>query len=70
MISRARFGPDNTAMRSAGTPVISVMTSLARLPVPTSMPFISDTITVPGPTCGAHSARLARRDWAGTESTR
>ena len=42
-ISRARFGPDSTATRSAPAPVTSQMTSLIRLVVPSSMPFISDS---------------------------
>jgi hypothetical protein len=70
MISAARFGPDSTAIRPALTPVTSAMTSLARFPVSTSMPFISDTITAPLPMCGAHTARLARKDCEGMESTR
>ncbi len=70
MISRARFGPDSTATRSAGTPVTSRMISLARNALPVSMPFISETITVWGGMCGAHAARHRRRDSAGTDSTR
>lgn len=51
-------------------PVTSVMTWLAGRPLPTSMPFISDTITVSVPMCGAQAARLALRDCAGMDSTR
>ena len=42
-ISRARFGPDSTAIRSGPAPVTSEMTSLIRLVVPSSMPFISES---------------------------
>jgi len=70
MISRARFGPDSTATRSALTPVTSVMIWLARRWLLCSMPFISDPITVSPPMCGAHAARLARRLCAGIDSTR
>lgn len=70
MTSRARFGPDNTATRPAGTSATSLMTSLARIPVPASIPFIADTITVPCAMLGAHNVRLALRDCAGMERTR
>ncbi|RPK34569.1 hypothetical protein EES39_35015 [Streptomyces sp. ADI92-24] len=70
MTSRAGFGPDSTATWSAERQATSAMTWLARSPEPTSMPFISDTITVSGPTHGAHAARPARRDCAAMDSTR
>ncbi len=45
------------------------MTSLIRFVVPSSMPFISEAMSVSGPIEPPHSARLARRVWAGTAST-
>ena len=39
-ISRARLGPETTAIRSGSTPATSAMTSLIRLVVPSSTPFI------------------------------
>ena len=47
-ISLARFGPETTATRSGPAPVTSAMTSLIRLVVPSSMPFIRLTSTVSG----------------------
>jgi hypothetical protein len=45
------------------------MTSLIRIAEPSSMPFISDTSTVPGASSGAQAARLPRRVWEGTART-
>ena len=59
-ISLARLGPLITAIRSGPAPVTSAMTSLIRLRVPSSTPFISETITASGAMCGAHSSRLPR----------
>ena len=40
IVSAARFGPLITTTRSTGTPAASTMTSLMRLVVPSSIPFI------------------------------
>lgn len=69
MISLARLGPVSTATRSAGTLPTSSMTSLIRLAVPSSTPFISETSTVPGCSSPVQSARLARSVCDGTAST-
>lgn len=68
-ISAARLGPVTTAMRSAGTLATSSMTSLIRLAVPSSMPFMRETRTVSGASSGAHAARLSRRVWEGMART-
>jgi hypothetical protein len=68
-ISRARFGPDNTATRSRPAPVTSQMTSLIRLVVPSSMPFISDSRLASPGSNGAQPVRLSRSDWDGTART-
>ena len=47
-ISLARLGPLTTATQELSTPATSVMTSLMRLVVPSSTPFIKLTRTVPG----------------------
>jgi hypothetical protein len=67
-ISPARLGPVSTAMRSAGAPVTSAITSLIRLALPSSTPFIRLTRVASGGRNRAHAARLARSDWAGTAS--
>jgi hypothetical protein len=46
------------------------MTSLIRLQVPSSMPFIRLTSTASPLISGRHSVRLTRRVWAGTARTR
>ncbi len=68
-ISPARLGPLTTATRSGPTPATSWITSLIRLAVPSSMPFIRLTSTVPGPISGAQPARFSRRVCEGTAST-
>lgn len=68
-ISRARLGPVTTATRPAGTLATSSMTSLIRLALPSSMPFIRETSTVSAGSSGAHSARLPRRVWEGMART-
>ena len=65
-ISPARFGPATTATRAAGAPVTSAMTSLIRLLVPSSIPFMRLTSSACGGSSGAHPARLARSVCAGT----
>ena len=44
-ISLARLGPLTTAIRSGAAPVTSAITSLIRLSVPSSTPFIRETST-------------------------
>ena len=56
-ISRARLGPETTATRCGGTPSTSMITSLIRFSVPSSMPFIRLTSSAPGGISGAHAAR-------------
>ena len=68
-ISRARFGPDTMTMRSGSTPPTSAMTSLIRLVVPSSTPFISDTTAAEDGSADPHAVRLARRVCDGTAST-
>ena len=58
-----------TAIRSEPAPVTSWTTSLMRFSVPSSTPFISDTITASGSMWGAHTSRLARSDCDGVAST-
>ena len=67
-ISRARFGPDTTAIWSAGAPVTSPITSLIRLALPSSTPFIRLISVASGASSGVHSARLARRSCDGIAS--
>ena len=45
------------------------MTSLIRLRVESSTPFISETITASGCTCGAQLRRLSRKDCDGVAHT-
>jgi hypothetical protein len=62
------LGPVTTATRDGSTSVTSVMTSVMRLPVPSSMPFMRLT-TVASPEMApevAQAARLARRVCDGT----
>lgn len=59
-ISLARLGPVTTAIRSRPTLATSSTTSLIRMVVPSSTPFISDTSTVSGASSAVQSARLAR----------
>ena len=47
-ISPARFGPVTTTTRLGSTPATSAITSLIRLPVPSSMPFIRLTRVASG----------------------
>ena len=57
------------ATRSAPAPVISQITWLIRLVLPSSIPFISDSSTASSGSSGAHSVRLLRSDWEGTART-
>ena len=68
-ISLERLGPLITAMRSGPASVTSAITSLIRFSVPSSTPFISETITAASGTHGAQSSRLARNVCDGTAST-
>ena len=68
-ISCDRFGPLTTAMRSGPAPVTSAITSLIRLVVPSSTPFISETITTLPGMYDAQSTRFSRRVCDGTAST-
>ena len=68
-ISLARFGPLTTATWAAGTSATSAMTSLIRLSVPSSTPFIRLTSTAPGASEPATAARFSRRLCDGTAST-
>jgi hypothetical protein len=68
-ISPARLGPDTTATRSALTPATSTMTSLIRLAVPSSIPFIRLTNTVPAGSDGTQAVRLSRSVCEGTANT-
>ncbi len=68
-ISLARLGPLTTATRSGPTLVTSSITSLIRLAVPSSMPFIRLTSTVCGSISGVQAARLSRSVCEGTTST-
>ncbi len=68
-ISRARFGPVITAIRSGPAPVTSAITWLIRRWVPCSMPFIRLTSSAPGGSRAAQPARFWRRVWAGTART-
>ena len=54
MISRARFGPETTEMRSGSAPVVSTITSLMRINVPSSMPFMRLTNNASGAIHCAH----------------
>ena len=65
-ISPARFGPETTATRAASAPSTSMMTSLIRRHVPSSMPLIRLTSSAPGGISGAQAVRFARSDCAGT----
>ena len=65
----ARLGPLITAIRSGPAPVTSAITSLIRLSVPSSTPFISETITASPPMNGAHSVRFSRSVCDGSAST-
>ena len=47
-ISGARLGPETTTTRSGSTRAVSTITSLIRLVVPSSMPFISETSVASG----------------------
>ena len=68
-ISWDRLGPLTTAIRSGPAPVTSAITSLIRLRVPSSTPFISETITAEDGMYGAHCSRLARNVCDGTANT-
>ena len=68
-ISRARFGPVITAIRSGPAPVTSAITSLIRRWVPSSMPFIRLTSSASGGSSPAQPARFRRSIWAGTART-
>jgi hypothetical protein len=68
-ISRARLGPDSTATRSVPAPVTSQITSLIRLVVPSSMPFISDSRVASSGRNGVQRLRFSRSDWDGTART-
>ena len=68
-ISRARFGPDTTTIRSRETPATSSMTSLIRLVVPSSMPFISETSSACGSIIETQCARFSRSTCDGMAST-
>ena len=67
-ISPARLGPVTTATRAGSTSATSTITSLIRLPVPSSMPFIRLTSVASGRSrpAATHSARLPRRVCDGT----
>ena len=56
-------------MRSAGAPVTSRITSLIRLVVPSSTPFISETNTASAGITSVHWPRFSRSFCDGTEST-
>ena len=64
-----RLGPLTTAIRSGPAPVTSAITSLIRLRVPSSTPFISDTITASDGIRSAHSVRFSRNVCDGTANT-
>ena len=68
-ISRARFGPETTTIRWASTWPTSAMTSLIRLVVPSSTPFISETTAASAGSSGAQPSRLPRRVCDGTART-
>src|SRR5699024_3010279 len=68
-ISRAKFGPDNTAMRSAEAPVHSAITSLIRFKVSDSMPLEIDTKVASLGKCSFHRAKLSRMVCDGTAKT-
>ena len=68
-ISLARLGPETTATRDCGTPSTSMITSLIRLELPSSIPFSRLTWSAPGGISGAHDARDARSVCAGTAKT-
>ena len=68
-ISLARLGPETTATRWAGTPSVSMITSLIRFRVPSSIPLISETSRVWGGRNDAQSFRQARSVCAVTAST-
>ena len=65
----ARLGPLITAIRLGPAPVTSAITSLIRLVVPSSTPFIRDTNTASLSTYGRNAGRFSRNDWDGTAST-
>jgi hypothetical protein len=56
-------------MRSAEAPVTSWITSLIRIRVPSSTPFISETRVAFSGRIGAQSVRFSRRLCEGTVST-
>ena len=68
-ISRARLGPVTTATRSGPQPTTSPITSLIRLALPSSMPFIRLTRVARRSTAGAQPPRLSRSVCAGSAST-
>ncbi len=68
-ISGERFGPLSTAIRSGPAPVTSAITSLIRLRLPSSTPFIRDSSTASGSMYGAHSVRLPRNVCDGVART-
>ncbi len=68
-ISCDRLGPDKTATRPPPIPVTSSMTSVIRLAVPTSTPFIRLITTAPSGMCFDQTSRLALSDCDGTAST-
>ena len=59
-ISRARFGPDTTAIRPGSAPSASLTTWLIRRWVPTSMPFIRLTRRACGGTAAPHADNVPR----------
>ena len=56
-------------MRSGPAPLTSAMTSLMRLSVPSSTPFISESRTASAGSSAVHAVRLSRSVWEGTAST-
>ena len=68
-ISRARFGPDTMTTRSGSTPPTSEITSDIRRVVPSSTPFMSETIAADDGSADPQTSRLARSVWDGTAST-
>ncbi len=68
-ISLARFGPDTTATCDSSTPATSRITSLIRLPVPSSTPLDNDTSVASGGNSSFHADRLTRNVCDGTAST-
>jgi hypothetical protein len=67
--SRARLGPDTTAIRLGSRSASSAITSVIRRRVSCSMPFVSETSGVRSSSSGTTRRNTSRNAWEGTART-